>query len=93
MVVLVGCERLSPGPSIQHTVKNTLILGIALIVFGAAVLAYRQFSYQSRETVLEIGPIKATAETTKSVTLPPILGGALIRSGAVALVFAGRSRT
>jgi hypothetical protein len=73
--------------------KNTLILGIVLIVFGAAILAYRQFSYQSRETVLEIGPIKATAETTKTVPLPPILGWALIGGGAVVLVFAVRSKT
>ena len=55
--------------------KNTLILGIALIVIGAAIIGYRQFSYSSRETVLDIGPIKATAETTKtdSITAPDMV--------------------
>ena len=73
--------------------KNTLILGIALIVFGAAILAYQQFSYRTRETVLEIGPIKATAEKTHTVPLPPILGWVLIGGGACVLVFSARSKT
>ena len=68
------------------------ILGIVLILIGAAVLAYGHFSYQSRETVLEVGPIKATAEKTHNVPIPPILGWALIGGGAVVLVFAGRSK-
>jgi hypothetical protein len=72
--------------------KSSLILGIALILMGAAILGYRQFSYQSRETVLEIGPIKATAETTKTVPLPPILGWALLGGGACVLVFFARSK-
>ena len=73
--------------------KNNLILGIALIVIGAAILAYGPFSYQSRETVLEIGPIKATADKTHTVPMPPILGWALIGGGACVLVFSGRSKT
>ena len=73
--------------------KGTLLLGIALIVIGAGILAYGQFSYRSRETVLEIGPIKATAETTKTVPIPPIRGWALIGGGAVVLAFSARSKT
>lgn len=72
--------------------KNPSILGIVLILIGAAILAYGHFSYKSRETVLEIGPIKATAERTRSVPIPPILGWALIGTGAVALVFSSRSK-
>jgi len=73
--------------------KNTLVLGIALILLGAAILAYQQFSYRTRETVLEVGPIKATAETTRTVPLPPVLGWALIGGGACALIFSARSKT
>ena len=73
--------------------KNTLIPGIALILIGAAILAYGQFSYRSRETVLKIGPINATAETTKTVPVPPILGWALIGGGACVLFFSTRSKT
>ncbi|MEQ1862754.1 MAG: hypothetical protein ABMA13_22770 [Chthoniobacteraceae bacterium] len=73
--------------------KPTLILGIALILIGAAILGYRQFSYKSRETVLELGPLKATAETTKTVPVPPIIGWALIGGGACVLVFSARSKS
>ena len=71
-----------------------IILGIILILSGAAILYhhYEGFSYKTRETVLEIGPIKATAEKTHNVPIPPILGWALIGGGAVVLVFSGRSK-
>lgn len=72
--------------------KSQSILGNILILIGAAILAYGHFSYQSRETVLEVGPIKATAEKTHHVPIPPILGWALIGGGAVVLVFSGRSK-
>ena len=73
--------------------KNTLIPGIVLILIGAAVLAYGHFSYQTRDTVLEIGAIKATAERTHTVPVPPILGWVLIGGGACVLVFSARSKT
>ena len=73
--------------------KNTLIPGIVLILIGAAVLAYGHFSYQTRDTVLEIGPIKATAERTHTVPVPPILGWVLIGGGACVLVFSAWSKT
>ena len=72
--------------------KNHLVLGIILVVAGAAILAYQQLSYRSRETVVDLGPIKATAETTKTVPLPPILGWALVGSGVLVLVFGSRSK-
>lgn len=73
--------------------KNTLLIGIAMILIGAAVLGYRQFSYKTQETVLEIGPLKATAERTKTVPLSPIIGWVLIGGGACVLVFSARSGT
>ena len=73
--------------------KSTQIVGIVLIFLGAAILAYGHFSYRTRETVLEVGPIKATAEKTHHVPVPPILGWALIGAGAVTLIFSGRSKT
>jgi hypothetical protein len=64
------------------------ILGIALIVLGLAALAYQGITYTTRETVLDIGPIKATADREKTVPLPPVLGIVAI-AGGVALVMAG----
>lgn len=67
--------------------KGILIFGIALIILGAAVLGYGSINYTTKEKVLDIGPITATADRTNSVPLPPILGWALIASGAGVLVF------
>lgn len=63
--------------------------GIVLIVLGLAALAYQGFTYTSRETVIDIGPIKATADTQKTVPIPPIAGVVAVVAG-VALVFAGK---
>ena len=71
--------------------KNPLIIGIDLM--SAAILAYQQFSYRTRETVLEIGPLKAAAEGTKTVPFPPILGWPFIGGGAVVRTFSARSKT
>jgi len=72
--------------------KATLILGVALIVIGAAVLGYDPYSYTTTENILQIGPITATAERTHTVSLPPIIGWLLIGGGACVLAFAALSK-
>jgi hypothetical protein len=71
--------------------KPMLIAGVVLIVLGVAALAYQGITYSSRETVLEIGPLHATAERQKTLPLPPVLGIAAV-AGGVALLFAGARR-
>jgi len=68
--------------------KTFTLLGIVLIVLGLAALAYQGFTYTTRETVIDIGPIKATADREKTVPLPPILGIVAV-AGGVALMLAG----
>ncbi len=67
--------------------KNAVIIGIALIVIGAVVLGYDHYSYTTKEQVLQIGPITATAEKTHTVSLPPVLGWLLVVGGLCRLVF------
>ena len=62
--------------------------GIVLIVLGTLALAYQGFTYTTRETVIDIGPIKATADREKTIPLPPILGIVAV-AGGVALMIAG----
>jgi UDP-N-acetylmuramyl pentapeptide phosphotransferase/UDP-N-acetylglucosamine-1-phosphate transferase len=68
------------------------IVAIVLIVLGAISLAYGGISYTTREKVLDIGPIEATAERHKTVPLPPILGGVAVVAG-IALLLVGGKRT
>jgi len=57
-----------------------------LIVLGLVVLAYQGITYTSRETVLDIGPLHATADRQKRLPLPPVLGIAAVASGVVLLI-------
>jgi hypothetical protein len=62
--------------------------GIVLIVLGVLALAYQGFTYTTRETVIDIGPITATADRERTFPLPPIIGIVAI-AGGVALMLAG----
>jgi hypothetical protein len=53
-------------------------------------LAYQGITYTTREKVLEVGPIKATAEKERTIPLPPILGGLALAGGVVLLVVGAR---
>jgi hypothetical protein len=72
--------------------KAILILGVALIVMGAAVLGYDHYSYTTTENILQIGPITATAERTHTVSLSPIIGWLLLGGGTCVLAFAALSK-
>ena len=66
-------------------------VGIVLIVIGIIALAYGGITYTTREKVLDVGPIEATAERQKTIPLPPLLGG-LALAGGVALLIVGSRR-
>jgi hypothetical protein len=63
--------------------KSTAMIGVFLVLLGVAALVYQGITYTTRETVLDLGPIQATKETTKTVPLPPLLGGMALLGGVV----------
>jgi hypothetical protein len=67
------------------------ITGIVLIVVGLIALALGGISYTTKEKVVDLGPIQATAERHKTIPLPPLLGG-LALAGGVALLMAGSKK-
>ena len=68
--------------------KPLAIVGVLLILVGVAALAYQSVTYTSRETVIDIGPVHATAERERTLPLPPLVGIAAV-AGGVALLVAG----
>lgn len=66
------------------------IAGILLIVFGIVALVYGGISYTREETILDVGPIEATAERRETIPLPPILGGLALVGGVLLLVYGSR---
>lgn len=73
--------------------KPIAIFGALLVVLGLAALVYQGITYTTRETVVDIGPLHATAEREKTVPLPPVLGIVAVAGGVVLLVAGGRKRT
>jgi hypothetical protein len=69
------------------------IAGVVLIVCGLAALVYQGVTYTSHETVIDFGPLHATADRQKTLPLPPIVGLAAVASGVVFLVVGLRKRT
>jgi hypothetical protein len=70
--------------------KPVAILGLLLLVLGLAALAYQGFTYTSRETVLNLGPIHATADRDRTVIVPPVLGIGAVAGGVVLLIVGAR---
>jgi uncharacterized membrane protein len=73
-------------------IKPTVLLGIALIVLGIVAFAYQGITYTTREKVIDLGPIQASVDTKKTISLPPILGG-LVLAGGIVLVIAGTKKS
>jgi hypothetical protein len=73
--------------------KPIAIIGVVLIVFGIFVLAFEGISYTKSEKVIDIGPIKATAEHRKTIPIPPLAGGAALATGVVLVVVGAKHRS
>jgi hypothetical protein len=72
--------------------KPIALVGLLLLVLGLGALVYQGITYTSRETVIDIGPVHATADREKTLPLPPVVGIAAVAGGVVLLV-AGMRKT
>ena len=72
--------------------KPLAVIGAVLIVIGLVALVYQGITYTSRETVVDVGPLHATADREKTLPLPPVLGITAVAGGVVLLVAGLRKR-
>ena len=70
--------------------KSTAMIGLFLVLLGVGALVYQGITYTTRETVLDLGPIQATKQTTKTIPLPPLLGGMALLGGVVLLALGAK---
>jgi hypothetical protein len=68
------------------------MLGIVLIVIGLIAFGYQGISYTTREKVVDIGPIHMSADKTRTLPLPPVVG-ALALAGGIALLVMGSRKS
>lgn len=69
-----------------------VIMGIVLLILGGIALSWDKISYTTRETVVDVGPVKVMADTEKDLPISPILGG-LALAGGVALIVVGAKKS
>jgi hypothetical protein len=68
-----------------------IVIAIILIVLGVAAFAYQGITYTTREKVVDLGPIQLTAEKTRTIPLPPVVG-AIALVGGIVLLFVGKKK-
>ena len=71
--------------------KTYTMIGIILIVIGIIAFAYQGISFTTREKVVDLGPIQMTADKTRTIPFPPIVGGIALVGGIV-LLAVGRKK-
>jgi hypothetical protein len=74
-------------------VKTATIVGVILVVIGVISLVYQGINYTTRKKAVDLGPIQITREETKTIPLPPILGGLALAGGVVLIVVGGKRGT
>ena len=72
--------------------KPVTLVGVVLIILGIVALAYQGITYTTREKVVDLGPLKITADKEKRIPLPPIVG-VLALAGGVVLVIVGARKS
>ena len=65
-------------------------LGVLAVLLGGYSLLGGAFSLTGRETVLDMGPLQATAETRDVYAIPSLAAGGLIVLGLAAVVSGAR---
>jgi hypothetical protein len=73
--------------------KPISLAGLVFIVLGVVALIYQGVTYTSRDTVVDVGPIHATAEREHTMPLPPVLGIVAVVGGVALLIAGGRKQT
>lgn len=70
--------------------KTNTLLGIILIVIGIIAFAYQGITYTTREKIIDLGPLQVTADKTRTLPLPPILGAIALAGGIMLLVIGSK---
>jgi hypothetical protein len=68
--------------------KAASVVGVIFIVLGLAGLIAGGFSYTHEKKDVDMGPLQISHQQTRTVPIPPLLGGVALLGG-IALVVVG----
>jgi hypothetical protein len=68
------------------------IFAIVLIALGVAALVYGGVKYTTREKIIDVGPIHASADVEKTQPIPPYVGAGAVGLGVLLLLVGGRGK-
>ena len=63
-----------------------------LVIVGLVSLLLGGFRWTENKTVIDVGPVKATAEEHKALPIPPIIGGLALVGGILLFVVPTKRR-
>ena len=69
------------------------LLGIILILAGAAGLIYGGITYTKRRDTVHLGPLSATVRQKETFSIPLILSGVVLAAGVALMIVGGRRRS
>ena len=69
-----------------------MMIGVILIVFGIAILAYKGFNYTQHEKIAQLGNVQITSDTQKTIYFSPILGGVSLVAGIFLVVIMRKTK-
>lgn len=72
--------------------KRIVLIGIVLIVLGAAGLIIKSVTYRAETTTIDLGPIDITATQEKSLDIPQVAAQIGIAVGALMVIVGLLSR-
>ena len=72
--------------------KIFLIAGLLVFVLGIVGLVHPAFTYHKTEEVAHVGPVRATVNEEKTVTVPAVVSILLVVAGVGLIVLGVKSR-
>ena len=61
--------------------SSFIVMGLILAILGGVTLGWQKITYTTRDTVVDVGSLKITADNKKSIPLSPVLGGIALAGG------------
>ena len=73
------------APAFEGAIQVKL-MGFVLVIIGVFAIAYGGITYSRERTVIDLGPIQATAREQHNIPFSPIAGAILLLGGVMLLL-------